>query len=109
LVFRGKRGTDGTVWRAWSPLVAGDAAVLWAAGVALGDIYLRFAWQVWHLVTSTFVCVAGVALMALRGALGRRWPPVTPRHHIVTRHLCHTICHTQLLPSFTHGFVTHHL
>ena len=46
------------------------------AGVALGDIYLHFAWQTWHLVTSTFVlrgrhcplrhppsfCVAGVAL-----------------------------------------------
>ena len=44
----------------------------------------RFAWQAWHLVTSTFVsrgscvtnshprsfCVAGVALMALGGALG---------------------------------------
>ena len=45
---------------------------------------LSFAWQAWHLVTSTFVsrgrrgtishprsfCVAGVALMALGGALG---------------------------------------
>ena len=99
-------------------LVADDAAALCVAGVALGDIYLRFmwqawrhltftlvlgcrrgthgtgwrawvtprhfAWQAWHLVTSTFVsrgrrvtishspwfCVAGVALMALGGALG---------------------------------------
>ena len=25
------------------------------AGVALGDIYLRLAWQAWHLETSTFV------------------------------------------------------
>ena len=25
------------------------------AGVALGDIHLRFTWQAWHLVTSTFV------------------------------------------------------
>ena len=25
------------------------------AGVALGDIDLRFAWQAWHLLTSTFV------------------------------------------------------
>ena len=24
-------------------------------GVALGDIHLRFTWQAWHLVTSTFV------------------------------------------------------
>ena len=59
-----------------SVLVAGDAAALCVAGVALGDIYLRFAWQAWHLVTSTLVlrgrpgtwshppsfCVAGVAL-----------------------------------------------
>ena len=142
-VLRGRRGTYGTAWRAWSPLVAGDAAALCVAGVAQGDIHLRFAWQAWHKETSTFVsrgrratgctwwhawsplvagdvaalcvlgdmnlrfawqtwhketstfglrgrrgtwgqppsfCVAGVALMALRGALGRRWSPVTPRH-----------------------------
>ena len=62
--------------------------------MALADIHLRFAWQAWHLETSTFVSrgrhgaishppsfhAAGVALMALRGALGRRWSPVTPRH-----------------------------
>ena len=35
-------------------LVAGDAAAFCVAGVALGDIYLRFVWQVWH-VTATFV------------------------------------------------------
>ena len=92
--LRGRRGTYGTAWRAWSPLVAGDAAALCVAGVALADIHLRFAWQAWHLGTSTFVSrgrhgaishppsfhAAGVALMALRGALGRRWSPVTPRH-----------------------------
>ena len=86
--------------------------------MALGDIYLclagwgwhllhlgrwspgaprHFAWQAWHLVTSTFVSrgrrgawrhlpafgvagVAGVALVALGGALGRRWSPGAPRH-----------------------------
>ena len=48
-------------WRAWTGLVAGDAAALCVAGVALGDSHLRFAWQAWHLETSTFV---------LRG---RRW------------------------------------
>ena len=94
LVLRGRRGTYGTAWRAWSPLVAGDAAALCVAGMALADIHLRFAWQAWHLETFTFglrgrrgtrrhppwFCVAGVALMALRGALGRRWSPVTPRH-----------------------------
>ena len=36
-------------------LVAGDAAALCVAGVALGDIHLRFKWQAWHLVTSACV------------------------------------------------------
>ena len=50
------------------------------AGVALGDIYLRFTWQAWHKLTSTVV---------LRGRpwhlwywvapLGRDLSPVTPR------------------------------
>ena len=50
------------------------------AGVALGDIYLRLAWQAWHLVTSTFLlrgrrgpCGTGLALVARLGALARRW------------------------------------
>ena len=55
VVLRGRRGTDGTGWRAWTGLGACDAAALCVAGVALGDIHLRFTWQVWHLVTSTFV------------------------------------------------------
>ena len=41
--------------RAGARLVAGDAAQLCVAGVALGDIHLRFAWNVWHLATSTCV------------------------------------------------------
>ena len=40
-------------WRAWAGLVAGDAAKLCVAGVALGDIHLHLAWQAWHLVSST--------------------------------------------------------
>ena len=62
-------------------------AQLCVASVALGDIYLGFAWQAWHLVTSTFVlrgrrgtswhplsfCVAGVALMALGWLWWRAW------------------------------------
>ena len=63
-VLRGRRGTSCTWWRAWSPLVALSAAALCVAGVALGDIHLRFAWQAWHLVTSTFV---------LRGRRGTSW------------------------------------
>ena len=59
-------------WRAWTGLVAGDAAALCVAGVALGDIHLRFTWQAWRLVTSTFVSRGrrgtygtGLALVAL--------------------------------------------
>ena len=65
-------------------LVARDAAALCVAGAAQTHIYRRFAWQAWHKLTSTIVlrgrrgtnshlpsfCVAGVALMALGGALG---------------------------------------
>ena len=50
---------------------AGDAAALCVAGVALGDIHLRFTWQArgtWRHLPS--FCVAGVALMALGGTLG---------------------------------------
>ena len=109
-------------WQAWhlwhsvarlDGLVAGDAAALCVAGVALGDrshplsfcvagvalgdIHLRFAWQAWPLVTSTFVLRGrrgtygtygtGLALVA---RLGWFWSPVTPRHfawqvwHLVT-------------------------
>ena len=43
---------------AWAGFSRRDAAALCVAGVALGDIHLRFAWQawrLWHMVTSTFV------------------------------------------------------
>ena len=134
VVLRGRRGTHGTGWRAWTGLGACDAAALCVAGVAQPDIHLRFTWQAWHKLTSTVVlrgrrgtdgtgwrawawiwapvtprhfawqawhnltstfvsrgrrgtnshppsfCVAGVALMALGGALGLAWAPVTPRH-----------------------------
>ena len=42
-------------WRTWAPLVAPGAAALCVAGVALGGIDVAFAWQAWHLLTSTFV------------------------------------------------------
>ena len=79
-------------WRAWSPLVARDAAPLCVAGVALGDTHLRFAWQAWRLATST---------VTLRGHLSHTTLSHTQLHHTHTQ-----ICHT---PSFTHLFVTHHL
>ena len=53
---RGRRGT----WR--------HPPSFHVAGVALGDIHLRFAWQAWHCQTSA---------LSLRG---RRRSPVTPRH-----------------------------
>ena len=73
LVLRGRRGTYGTglaLVARLGGLVAGDAAVLCVAGVALGDILLHLAWQprhsawqVWHNATFTVV---------LRGMRGRR-------------------------------------
>ena len=42
-------------WRAWTRLVASDFAAVCVAGVALGDIRLRFTWQAWHFVTFIFV------------------------------------------------------
>ena len=98
----------GALGRRWSPLVACDAAALCVAGVALGDIHLRFTWQAWHLVTSTFV------LRGRRGTYGTAWhawtalSPVTPRqvshtifvtHHLSHTTLSHTFFHT---PSLTH-------
>ena len=110
-----------------SVLVAGDAAALCVAGVALGDIHLRFAWQAWHLVTSTFVlrgkrvphnfvcgscspqlCVGFLFLILYPGSASSLPPPV------VTLHLSHTIFvnhhlspHLCQPPSFTHIFVNH--
>ena len=67
VVLPGRRGTwRHRPWRAWhlwhwagsggalgAPWSRGDAAALCVAGVALGDMYRRFAWQAWHLATST--------------------------------------------------------
>ena len=48
-------------------LVARDAAALCVAGVAQCHIHLRFMWQAWRNVTSTFV------LRGRRGAYGTGW------------------------------------
>ena len=48
-------------------LVARDAAALCVAGVAQCHIHLRFTWQAWRNLTSTFV------LRGRRGAYGTGW------------------------------------
>ena len=103
-VSRGMRGTNS---HPPSFCVAGVGQM--ALGGGLGPAWApvtprHFAWQAWHNLTSTFVsrgrrgtnshppsfCVAGVGQMALGGALGPAWAPVTPRHfawqtwHLVT-------------------------
>ena len=67
VVLRGRRGTDGTGWRAWTGLGACDAAALCVAGVAQTHTYCRFAWQAWHKLTST------VVLRGRRGTDGTGW------------------------------------
>jgi len=91
-------------WRAWSPLVTRDAAALCMAGVwhlaassssfhmagmVLGDIHLRSAWQAWHfwhwarsggpLCVAASFCVAEVALMALGWLWWRAWSLLVAR------------------------------
>ena len=87
VVLRGRRGTDGTGWRAWTGLGAAVTPVtprhFCVAGVALGDIHLDFTWQAWHNLIST------VVLRGRRGTDGTGWrawtglgaavTPVTPR------------------------------
>ena len=64
-------------WRAWFPDDAVGAAALCVAGVALGDIHLHFAWQAWHLTTSTFTlcgrCRTHGTGLALVARLVPRW------------------------------------
>ena len=61
-------------WRAWAGVDAVAAAAVGVAGVALGDIHLRFTWQAWYLVTSTSslrgrrgTCGSGLATFVSRG------------------------------------------
>ena len=91
VVLRGRRGTDGTGWRAWTGLGAAVTPVtprhFCMAGVALGDIHLDFMWQAWHNLTSTVVLrgrrgTDGIGWRAWTG-LGAAVTPVTPRHFCV--------------------------
>ena len=56
--------------RAWDPFGTVVAAAVCVAGVAVGDLDLHFAWQVWHLVTST------VTLRGRCGTYGTGLAPV---------------------------------
>ena len=62
-------------WRAWVPFGAVVAAVVCVAGVALGDIDLPFAWQAWHLVTSTVTLRGRRGTYFTRLTLMRAWVP----------------------------------
>ena len=53
--------SGGALGASWSRMTPRHFCV---AGMALSDTHLRFAWQAWHLVTSTFV---------LRGRRGTYW------------------------------------
>ena len=84
-------------------LVAHDAAALCVAGVALGDIYVRFTWQAWHNLTSTFV------LRGRHGTHGTGWRAWARFGTISHTSLSHTICQNLSHTIFHTDFVTHHL
>ena len=99
-VLRGRRGTYGIGWRAWSGFVARDAAALCVAGVVHGDIHVHFTWQAWHKFTSTVV---------LRGRRGTIFDTPSFTHHFVTHHLSHTtLSHTIFHHTLFHTPLCHH-
>ena len=132
--------------RAWSPLARGwlpcgrrgtqslleelleELLRAWAfcvASVALGDIDLRFAWQAWHLVTSTLQAgpsLSNTTLSHTHTTLSRTIFHISLSHAALSHTtlsnttLSHTtfshtsLSHTTLSPtalSHTHNFVTH--
>ena len=95
----------GALGRRWSP---GGTAPLCVAGVALGDIHLRFTWQAWHWRTWSPL-VARSATPLCHNFVTRSLSHTTFTHTIFHTHnfVTHTIflCHTT---SFIYDFVTHH-
>ena len=67
VVLRGRRGTYGTGWRAWTWLGARDAAALCVAGVAQPHIYRHFTWPSWRHLASA------VVLRGRRATYGTGW------------------------------------
>ena len=126
-VLRGRRGTNshppsfrvaGVALMALSGalglgLVARDAAAFCVAGMAQSHIHLRFPWQAWDNLTSTFVLrgrrgIHGTLSSAWDGLVVSRGRCATVSHTIFHTQLCHTPSFAQLrrTPSFTHNFVT---
>ena len=133
LVSRGRRGTiSHSPWLCMAGaalmalggalglvLVARDTAALCVAGVAQSHIHLRFAWQAWYNVTSTFVLRgrrdAYVTSTLVSQTISHTSLSHTICHILSLSHaiclnvLSHTIFHTIFLNnSLTHIFVTHH-
>eukprot|EP00435_Cladocopium_sp_Y103_P014409 s776_g3.t1 len=71
----GRRGAYGTQLALVTRLVPADAASFCVAGVALGDMHLRFVWQAWHLVTSTFTLCGRCGTYGTQLALVTRLVP----------------------------------
>jgi len=104
--LHGRHGTYGTGlprMSAWFPFDAVVAAAVGVAGVALGDIDVRLAWQAWHLVTSMLQVTPSFThnfvthIFVTHNLVTHIF--VTHNfvtHNFVTHHLSHTIFHTQL-------------
>ena len=100
--------------RAWLPFDAVVVAAVGVAGVALGDIDLHFAWQAWHLVTSTLQVnhLSQIRLCHTHTTLSRiifhtRLSHMQLRPHIFATRNFATHTHNFVAhSSFTHNFVT---
>ena len=121
--LRGRHGTYGTGQALVARLVLGvtlGAATLLASGVALGDIYLHFAWQAWHSGTPS-LCVAGVVLGYIHTDVYITYPTqlfllLDPFHHLLClsflpgHNFCmHTHTHTHTHSHLTHNSSPHNL
>ena len=82
-VSRGRRGTYGLGLALVAHLGAVMLRHFCVAGVAVGDICLRFTWQARHLATSTVVLRGRRGTYGTRLALVARFRAVTPRHFCV--------------------------
>eukprot|EP00435_Cladocopium_sp_Y103_P055322 s118_g18.t1 len=84
-------GSGDGLGRRWSAVAL---RLFCVAGVALGDICLRFVWDAWRLVTSAFVLCSrrGTHGTGSGDGLGRRWSPVASRLFFVASVALGDIC-----------------